>query len=367
MMNTTLKIGGMHCQSCQNKISNALYSIDGISNVAVSLDRDEAEIESAAPIDHDTLHHAIANAGDYELKSIGHPSDSANGGKPKPQTKQIAHPVKHDVDNSRFVSVVEGKESYLDYQSTGKLMRLTSTYVPPANRERGIAESLTQYALEYADQQNYSVEPACSYVRNYIDHHPEYQKLLDRNGHSKTQKDNGQSRTAQMNSPGDSPKRSWLQTYKPLLMIVAYLIGGTLIVSIMSSAWSLMTMMATFMGLFFVVFSFFKMLDIEGFAKAYSSYDIVAGLWYPYGYIYPFIELTLGLLYLFHLMLPVTNLLTLVVMSISSIGVIYAVIRGREIQCGCLGTMFELPMSTVTIVEDVSMVAMAAIMLGTLT
>jgi hypothetical protein len=34
-----------------------------------------------------------------------------------------------------------------------------------------------------------------------------------------------------------------------------------------------------------------------------------------------------------------------------------------KIQCACLGTVFQLPMSTVTIVEDVGMVLMAAFML----
>jgi hypothetical protein len=54
---------------------------------------------------------------------------------------------------------------------------------------------------------------------------------------------------------------------------------------------------------------------------------------------------------------------TLVVMVVGTIGVVNAVVRGRDIQCGCLGTMFDLPMSTVTIVEDVAMALMAAGML----
>jgi copper chaperone CopZ len=54
------------------------------------------------------------------------------------------------------------------------------------------------------------------------------------------------------------------------------------------------------------------------------------------------------------------NLTTLVVMSVSSIGVIQSVFQKRKIRCACLGTVFNLPMSTVTLVEDGLMIAMAA-------
>ena len=50
-------------------------------------------------------------------------------------------------------------------------------------------------------------------------------------------------------------------------------------------------------------------------------------------------------------------------MSFSAIGVIRAVVGRTQIQCACLGTVFNLPMSTVTIVEDVGMVVMAIVMI----
>lgn len=50
-------------------------------------------------------------------------------------------------------------------------------------------------------------------------------------------------------------------------------------------------------------------------------------------------------------------------MGFSSIGVIQSVLNKKTIQCACLGAVFNLPMSTVTIVEDLLMVVMAGIML----
>ncbi|MDZ4659461.1 MAG: cation transporter [Bythopirellula sp.] len=154
--------------------------------------------------------------------------------------------------------------------------------------------------------------------------------------------------------------KGWLQTYKPLLTIAAFIVGGTLLIAISTSNWQAMSLMNSFMGLFFVVFAFFKILDVPGFARAYRSYDVITKRWPAYGYLYPWIELTLGVSYLLGLWPLATNLVTLGIMSVSTVGVVNAVRKKQQIQCGCLGTVFELPMSTVTIVEDVLMAAMAA-------
>jgi hypothetical protein len=76
--------------------------------------------------------------------------------------------------------------------------------------------------------------------------------------------------------------------------------------------------------------------------------------------IYPFVELALGLAYLANWNPLITNWITLIIMGFSAIGVIKAVMDKRSIRCACLGTVFKLPMSTVTIIEDLGMVAMAA-------
>jgi len=121
-----------------------------------------------------------------------------------------------------------------------------------------------------------------------------------------------------------------------------------------------------FMAAFFLVFSFFKMLDIKGFAESYATYDIAAKKWMWWGYVYPFIELFLGLAYLSRFNLLATNIITFAVMSISIIGVLQSVLNKRKIQCACLGAVFNLPMSTITILEDALMIGMSAVMIPSL-
>jgi hypothetical protein len=118
---------------------------------------------------------------------------------------------------------------------------------------------------------------------------------------------------------------------------------------------------------FFLVFSFFKLLDVRAFADAYGTYDVVAARWPWYGFVYPFIELGLGAAYVVHAAPLATNVVTLVVMGVSIVGVARAITTKRKIRCACLGTVFNLPMSVVTLVEDGLMLGMAAAMLIGLT
>lgn len=156
-------------------------------------------------------------------------------------------------------------------------------------------------------------------------------------------------------------------TYFPLLLILGYLLGAAALVECASlqqgGAWDWMRAMRHFMAGFFLVFSFFKLLNIQAFADAYQGYDIVAAKWPAWGKIYPLVELALGGAYLANFQPVATNAVTLVVMGISAVGVIQTVLAKRKIRCACLGTVFNLPMSTVTIVEDLLMVAMALAML----
>jgi copper chaperone CopZ len=173
-------------------------------------------------------------------------------------------------------------------------------------------------------------------------------------------------RAAQPIPPAQAIPQSWLATYRPLLMIVGFIIMVTVAAqadALPQGAFSFETWMRHFMAGFFIVFAFFKLLDVRAFADAYAGYDLLAARWRAWGFIYPFVELGLGLAYLVNVAPIATNALTFAVMSFSAIGVIRAVMRKQQIRCACLGAVFNLPMSTVTIVEDVAMAAMAGWMI----
>lgn len=157
--------------------------------------------------------------------------------------------------------------------------------------------------------------------------------------------------------------RGWLGTYKPILVIFGYILFFTLAFEWVDSSFIWTRWMNNFMAGFFLVFSFFKMINLSRFAETYAMYDVIAKRWKGWGYLYAFIELGLAVAFFTGITPFVANLIAFVVMSVSIIGVLKTVLSKQRIQCACLGDVFKLPMSTVTIIEDGMMILMSAIML----
>ena len=154
-----------------------------------------------------------------------------------------------------------------------------------------------------------------------------------------------------------------LSTYYPIFLIASYIFGISAINNIHWQGINWHGWMSQFMAGFFLVFSAFKFLDLRGFAAGYATYDLLARRWYPYGFIYPFIELSLGVLYLTNWFPVQTQLFTIFIMGFSSIGVINSLLKKQKILCACLGTILKVPLSTITLAEDLTMVIMAALSL----
>jgi len=168
--------------------------------------------------------------------------------------------------------------------------------------------------------------------------------------------------TAAHHSELTEQTKSWFSTFKPVLLIFAFILFVTLTVELQEGfLW--MRWMSNFMAGFFLTFSFFKLLNLEAFADSYSMYDVIAIRWNAWGYIYAFIELTLGILFLTGYQPILTNALAFVIMSVSIIGVLQSVFSKQKIKCACLGAVFNLPMSTITVIEDAAMIIMSGTML----
>jgi len=157
--------------------------------------------------------------------------------------------------------------------------------------------------------------------------------------------------------------RSWFETYKPVLLIFVYISVITVLIQLPQNNFDLMIWMQHFMAGFFLVFSFFKLLNLKGFAESYKMYDVIAKVLPVWGYMYAFIELGLGLAYLVNFRPELVNISTFLVMSVSLIGVLQSLLSKKQIRCACLGAVFNLPMSTITIVEDSLMIIMSGLMI----
>ncbi len=153
------------------------------------------------------------------------------------------------------------------------------------------------------------------------------------------------------------------ETYQPLLLLVLFLALASLIAQLRVGQLTAHGFMSDFMGGFFLAFAYFKLLDLSGFAATFRTYDWVAQRMPLYGWLYPFIEAGLGTAYLLRIAPWFTNSLTVLIMLAGTAGVVHTLRSGREIRCACMGTVFNLPMTTVTVIENLGMASMAAMMM----
>ncbi len=187
----------------------------------------------------------------------------------------------------------------------------------------------------------------------------EIQKIVTSVGNYQVTELNSQAQPTFVSSEVETSKDSLM----PVFVIAGYLVGGVLLRAYLSENFSLHTLMINFMGGFFIVFSMFKFFNLNGFAEAYATYDVVAMKSKFYARAYPFIELALGVSYFIFADLFYVNLITLVLMAIGTIGVVNSLRAKRNFQCACLGTALKLPMTKVTLIEDLLMGLMAFIMI----
>ncbi|MEM9077424.1 MAG: heavy metal-associated domain-containing protein [Bacteroidota bacterium] len=157
-----------------------------------------------------------------------------------------------------------------------------------------------------------------------------------------------------------SKKSKWGQL-RPLFLIFGYLFASAFLLNYKD--WSTSQAMLDFMGLFYIVFSFFKFLDLKGFPESFRMYDPLAKALPAYGWVYPFIELGLGLMFLMRIQVSIALWVTIIILGITTIGVTKALLDKKSIRCACLGTALNLPMTEATFIENAVMLVMAGFML----
>ncbi len=152
--------------------------------------------------------------------------------------------------------------------------------------------------------------------------------------------------------------------YRPLVALIVLMLLSASALQLRAVIEGPMTFMHHFMGFFLVVYAMLKIFDLEGFADGFAMYDLLASRVRAYGLVYPFIELALGLAYLSFASPAVTYVLTILLFGFGTLGVLNGLRKGLDLDCPCMGSVLSVPLSTVSLVENVAMSMMAAAMLA---
>ena len=154
-----------------------------------------------------------------------------------------------------------------------------------------------------------------------------------------------------------------LADYWPLMAVIVVAFLAALAIAAGSGKLEMTRIMHAYMGVFLVFFALLKIFDLQGFVDGFAQYDLIARRQRAWGYAYPFIELALGLAYLAFIWPAVTYIATIVLFSFGAAGVVLALRKGLNVACSCMGTLLSVPLSIVTLAEDVLMVAMTIMLL----
>lgn len=153
------------------------------------------------------------------------------------------------------------------------------------------------------------------------------------------------------------------RSFVPLIAIIIIILSLTIAKAAYTGLWMGPSLMIDFMAWWLLIFGGFKLIKLSAFAEAYSMYDIIAKRIKAYGYVYPFIEIALGLMFLLRFEIIVAAWITFILMVINSIGASRGIRDKKVLMCACLGTVFKLPMSYVSLSEDLLMAVMALIII----
>ena len=159
---------------------------------------------------------------------------------------------------------------------------------------------------------------------------------------------------------------AWSRFYPLIVTFLFVLTGGLITQYPIPDSFEYHIFMNNLMGILLLTFSYLKILNPTGFQTAFAKYDMLAFYVPIYGYVYPLIEFTLGVFYCLHLFSLVINSLTIFFLVLNLSQVARALFLKKNLECACMGSLgFKLPLSYITISEDIIMIVMAGVMIGT--
>jgi len=128
--------------------------------------------------------------------------------------------------------------------------------------------------------------------------------------------------------------------------------------------WSFHTVMQFMMAGYFLLFGALKVANWQKFVVSYRAYDDLAKRSAVYAQTYPALEVAIGVLYYVGVVWWPLHLLVGLLMTQKAYSTWRVVRSGNVVQCACLGGFFAIPITRVTVFEDILMAAMAFYMMG---
>tara|TARA_B100000427_G_scaffold313167_1_gene305271 strand:+ start:192 stop:902 length:711 start_codon:yes stop_codon:yes gene_type:complete len=155
----------------------------------------------------------------------------------------------------------------------------------------------------------------------------------------------------------------YFSSKKTLLLALSLVLISSLSLHIGEDNFELNEWMVSYMGIFFLLFSFLKLVDVKGFSGSFKKYDLISKIIPSFAITYPFIELFLALTFLSGYFLITSYIMTLLFMTSQFFGVFISLQKKEVIKCACMGSSINIDISTLTLFENLVMILMSSYMI----
>ena len=155
----------------------------------------------------------------------------------------------------------------------------------------------------------------------------------------------------------------YFSSKKTLLLALSLVLISSLSLQAREDNFDLDEWMISYMGIFFLLFSFLKLIDVKGFSGSFKKYDLISKIIPSFAITYPFIELLLALTFLSGYFLIASYIMTLVFMTSQFFGVFISLQKKEVIKCACMGSSINIDISTLTLIENLVMILMSIYMI----
>ena len=155
----------------------------------------------------------------------------------------------------------------------------------------------------------------------------------------------------------------YFSSKKTLLLALLLVLISSLSLQVSKDNFELNEWMISYMGIFFLIFSFLKLIDVKGFSGSFKKYDLISKIIPGFAITYPFLELFLALAFLSSYFLITSYIMTLIFMTSQFFGVFISLQKKEVIKCACMGSSINIDISTLTLIENFVMILMSSYMI----
>ena len=155
----------------------------------------------------------------------------------------------------------------------------------------------------------------------------------------------------------------YFSSKKTLLLALLLVLISSLSLQVSKDNFELNEWMISYMGIFFLIFSFLKLIDVKGFSGSFKKYDLISKMIPGFAITYPFLELFLALAFLSSYFLITSYIMTLIFMTSQFFGVFISLQKKEVIKCACMGSSINIDISTLTLIENFVMILMSSYMI----